>query len=249
MKFKKILIIILLLNNINNIFGFTNIKILSLKKKNLNIYCSNNKTNSIILNNNINLFNNNTNLNYLKKKYIYNNNKLPKILKYFFLNFSFKESELKHSRIAILAVIGRLTAESIHPNLALILHIDNLLVNKEMVPSLLNGGLNNIKPIFSIFTLLYISLIELIYLIETFDITNKKEYINNIFDPLNIYNNKSTIEKNKILNIELNFGRISMLLSTWFTYYEFITKQSIINNEILPLYPWLVIFLYILIFT
>ena len=63
MKIKKILII-LLLNNINTIFGFTNIKILSLKKNNLNIYCSNNKNNSIILNNNINLFNNNTNFNY-----------------------------------------------------------------------------------------------------------------------------------------------------------------------------------------
>lgn len=248
MKIKKILII-LLLTNINTIFGFTNIKILSLKKNNLNIYCSNNKNNSIILNNNINLFNNNTNFNYLKKKYIYNNKKLPKFLKYIFFNFSFKESELKHSRIAILAVIGRLISESIHPNLALILHSENLLVNKEMVPSLLNGGLNNINPIFSIFTLLYISLLELIYIIESFDITNKKKDIINIFDPLNIYNNKSTIEKNKILNIELNIGRISMLLSTWFTYYEFMTKQSIINNDILPLYPWLIIFIYILIFT
>jgi hypothetical protein len=39
-----------------------------------------------------------------------------------------------------------------------------------------------------------------------------------------------------------------MLLSTWFTYYEYVTKNNIINNELITLYPYLIIGIYILIF-
>jgi len=74
-------------------------------------------------------------------KYIYKNKKFPKILKVLFKNVSLKEAELKHSRIAMLAVTGRFSAEIIHPKLATMLYSDNLLANKELVPSLLNGNL------------------------------------------------------------------------------------------------------------
>ena len=85
------------------------------------------------------------------KKLILNNKKNPKIVRYFIHNnFSLKESELKHGRIAILAVIGRIIAEIFHPVLALRLYSDNLLVNKELVPSFINGGLSNINSIFYI---------------------------------------------------------------------------------------------------
>ena len=49
--------------------------------------------------------------------------------------------------------------------------------------------------------------------------------------------------------IEINFGRIAMLLTTWFTYYEYVTKNSIINYELIALYPYFVFGVYILIFT
>lgn len=184
------------------------------------------------------------------KKLILNNKKIPKIVRYFIhRNFSLKVSELKHGRIAMLAVLGRIFAEVIHPVLALRLYADNLLVNKELVPSFINGGLSNINSIFYIFVLLYIAIIELNHVIEITDISSNK----NINESNNIltkkFNEKTPEEKNKIQKIETNFGRISMLLSTWFTYYEYTTHTSIINPELLALYPWLVIFIYILLFT
>lgn len=184
------------------------------------------------------------------KKLILNNKRIPKIVRYFIhRNFSLKVSELKHGRIAVLAVLGRIFAEVIHPVLALRLYADNLLVNKELVPSFINGGLSNINSIFYIFVLLYIAIIELNHVIEITDISSNK----NINESNNIltkkFNEKTPEEKDKIQKIETNFGRIAMLLSTWFTYYEYTTHTSIINPELLALYPWLVIFIYILIFT
>ena len=85
------------------------------------------------------------NFNNIKKKtynkLIRNNKNIPKIVRYFIHhNFSLKESELKHGRIAMLAVVGRVFAEVIYPVLAIRLYADNLLVNNELVPTYHNGG-------------------------------------------------------------------------------------------------------------
>nr|QPI16908.1 MAG: chlorophyll A-B binding protein [Virus NIOZ-UU159] len=194
------------------------------------------------------------NLNNIKKKtynkLIRNNKKIPKIVRYFIHhNFSLKESELKHGRIAILAVLGRIFAEVIHPILAIRLYADNLLVNNELVPSFINGGLSRINCIFYILALLYIALIELNHVIEITDISNNKKInISNNF-MLKIFNEKKPKEQEKLQIIEINFGRVAMLLSVLFCYYEYTTKMSIINPELLVIYPWFVMFIYILIFT
>ena len=183
------------------------------------------------------------NFNNMKKKtynkLIRNNKKIPKIVRYFIhQNFSLKESELKHGRIAMLAVIGRVFAEVIHPVLAIRLYADNLLVNNELVPSFINGGLSRINCVFYIFVLLYVGVIELNHVISI---------NNNVI--LKKYNEKTLKEQEELKRIEVNFGRIAMLLSVWFCYYEYTTKYSIINPEILAMYPWFIIFVYILIFT
>ena len=59
--------------------------------------------------------------------------------------------------------------------MAIRLYADNLLVNNELVPSFLNGGLSRINCIFYIFALLYIALIELNHVIEITDISNNKK--------------------------------------------------------------------------
>lgn len=193
------------------------------------------------------------NFNNMKKKtynkLIRNNKKIPKIVRYFIhQNFSLKESELKHGRIAMLAVIGRVFAEVIHPVLAIRLYADNLLVNNELVPSFINGGLSRINCVFYIFVLLYVGVIELNHVISITDISNDKVSINNNVILKN-YNEKTLKEQEELKRIEVNFGRIAMLLSVWFCYYEYTTKYSIINPELLTIYPWFIIFVYILIFT
>jgi len=219
-----------------------------------NTIIKNNK-NSIFFSNYNNILNvkslNFLNITDLSNKLIFNK-KIPNILRYCISNFSLKDSELKHSRIAMLAIIGRISAESIHPILANKLYSENLLVNNELVPSIFNGGLNKIHPIFYIFTLFYIFLIELNNLIAISDLTNTtKINTNNIspFDPLNIYNSKSDIDKKFIQYNEINIGRISMVISTWFTYYEYVTQKNVINPELLSLYPWVILSIIISLYT
>lgn len=180
-------------------------------------------------------------------KFIRKNEYIPKIIRYFIHHkFSLKESELKHGRIAMLAVLGRIFAETIHPILALKLYSENLLVNSELVPSLFNGGLSKINCIFYILTFIYIFINELNHLINITDIAPSQS-IKNITVVDNIVTNNANI--NELKRIELEFGRIAMLLSVWFCYYEYTTKTSIINAELLAIYPWFVMFVFILVFT
>jgi len=179
-------------------------------------------------------------------KFIRKNKYIPKIIRYFIHHkFSLKESELKHGRIAMLAVLGRICAETIHPVLALKLYSENLLVNSELVPSLFNGGLSKINCIFYILTFIYIFINELNHLINITDITSSSNKNITVADNI-ITDNPNT---NELKRIELEFGRIAMLLSVWFCYYEYTTKTSIINTELLAIYPWFVMFVFILVFT
>lgn len=163
---------------------------------------------------------------------------------------SLKDVELKHSRIAMLAVIGRLSAESIHPIMANKLYSDNLLVNNELVPSILNGGLNKINPIFYIYTFIYISIIELNNVILLSDLDSNNIINNNSsFDPLNIYNSQTELDKKFIKYDEITFGRIAMITSTWFTYYEYISQKNVITPELISLYPWIILGIIIGIYT
>ena len=179
-------------------------------------------------------------------KFIRKNKYIPKIIRYFIHHkFSLKDSELKHGRIAMLAVLGRICAETIHPVLALKLYSENLLVNSELVPSLFNGGLSKINCIFYILTFIYIFINELNHLINITDITSSSNKNITVADNI-ITDNPNT---NELKRIELEFGRIAMLLSVWFCYYEYTTKTSIINAELLAIYPWFVMFVFILVFT
>ena len=65
-------------------------------------------------------------------------------------------------------------------------------------------------------------LFEFIYSIELLSFDNQK-IDNYTFDPLNIYNNKSIEEKNKIKNIEKNIGRYAMIGITYIFYNEYIS--------------------------
>ena len=190
-------------------------------------------TDGFMFDNKLNIIKNKIKINNKKiyKKIILKNNKIPKLIRYIIHNnFSIKEAELKHARIAILAIIGRIFAEIIHPVIALNLYSKNLLVNNKLVPSFLNGGMDNIHCVFYIFCIFYIFIIELNHLIDISDIANKNKKIetNNII--IKNYKNLTDTQQNILTNLEINYGRLSMLLSPLFAYYELITKNPIIYS-------------------
>ena len=74
------------------------------------------------------------------------------------------------------------------------------------------------------------------------DITNKTNTINTDNILVKTYNNLTNTQQNLLSNLEINYGRLSMFLSSWFTYYELVTKNPIIYSLDLIFFIALLIF-------
>tara|TARA_Y100000385_G_C13097924_1_gene642559 strand:+ start:1623 stop:2531 length:909 start_codon:yes stop_codon:yes gene_type:complete len=144
----------------------------------------------------------------------------------------YREAEIKHGRLAMLATVGWPISELFHPYLSAITQNTNILSVNNKVPSILNGGLEKINPIFFMSIIIFTSTIESISL--------NKDYNNYFddripgdygFDPLNFYSNKGEFTKRNLELKELNNGRLAMLAITYFAFNEFITNNPIVTNS------------------
>jgi hypothetical protein len=142
----------------------------------------------------------------------------------------YRESEIKHGRLAMLASIGWPISELFHPYLSEITHRTNLLSSNNKVPSILNGGLEKINPVFFMAIIIFTTTIESVELYRS-----DKNYIPGDldFDPLNFYKNKTPFTKRNLELKELNNGRLAMLAITYFAFYEYFTNNPIIKNTVL----------------
>jgi hypothetical protein len=59
---------------------------------------------------------------------------------------SYREAELKHGRLAMLAAAGWPVSELVQPWLSSALRVPDLLATGEKAPSVLNGGLDKVRP-------------------------------------------------------------------------------------------------------
>ena len=119
-------------------------------------------------------------------------------------------------------------SELFHPYLSDITHRTNLLSDNNKVPSILNGGLEKINPVFFMAIIIFTTTIESMELYRT-----DKNYIPGDlnFDPLNFYKkNKTAFKKEFRTKKELNNGRLAMLAITYFAINEYFTNNPIIKN-------------------
>jgi len=134
-----------------------------------------------------------------------------------------REAELKHSRIAMLAVVGWPLSELLDKPLASVFHMDSLLGSGDRVPSLLNGGLDQVNPLYWVFVLAAASTIELL------QVNNDDA---SPWDPLGLYP-KDANDQQKIEQAEIMNGRMAMLGITGFAIQEFFTNKAVME----PLLP------------
>lgn len=135
----------------------------------------------------------------------------------------YRNSELKHACLAMLAAVGWPLAELFHGDLAHAWHLPNALNLNDRVPSVLNGGLGNVSPIFWVTALAAAALVEAfsgeVGEIQSADLG---------FDPLGL--SKNNDGRGRFLQeSELFNGRLAMLAITGFAVQEWFTGNSVVD--------------------
>ena len=139
----------------------------------------------------------------------------------------YREAEIKHGRLAMLASVGWPLSEKYHPYLSNLINKENLLAVGGKAPSLLNGGLEKINPAFFMIIIILSTTIESLAISKKYDKDIIPGYL--AFDPLKLYSTKDVKTKRELELKELNNGRLAMIAITYYVISEFITKMPIVK--------------------
>jgi len=157
------------------------------------------------------------------------------------LNFSsdasaldwYRNAEIKHARLAMLATVGWPIAELTHKSVATQFDLESTLGLQDKAPSVLNGGLGLTNPLFWIAAISAAAALEFIAT-KNGDSQEPGDFG---FDPLSFTgaNDKQTffVQEAEIFN-----GRLAMLAITGFVVQEFYTNTAVINETPLFFKPF-----------
>ena len=140
-----------------------------------------------------------------------------------------REAEIKHSRLAMLAVVGWPLAELWDKPIADAAGLPSLLTKAGESPSLLNGGLGKIDVAYWVAVVALAGLVEL----ENADAreTKPKEYLPGDcnFDPLNFFPKDKEGQK-AMMTKEIKHGRIAMMAILGFAVQEAIYGIPVVQE-------------------
>jgi hypothetical protein len=128
----------------------------------------------------------------------------------------------------MLAAAGWPVSELVQPWLSKALNAPDLLAKGEEAPSILNGGLDKINPLFFMAVIIFSATVEATAL-------NRMKAPDAMpgdlgFDPLKLYTGKDSAVQRDLELKELNNGRLAMIAITWYAAEEFLTKASVVND-------------------
>eukprot|EP00285_Hemiselmis_virescens_P013502 CAMPEP_0173391686 /NCGR_PEP_ID=MMETSP1356-20130122/18526_1 /TAXON_ID=77927 ORGANISM="Hemiselmis virescens, Strain PCC157" /NCGR_SAMPLE_ID=MMETSP1356 /ASSEMBLY_ACC=CAM_ASM_000847 /LENGTH=329 /DNA_ID=CAMNT_0014349357 /DNA_START=58 /DNA_END=1043 /DNA_ORIENTATION=+ len=152
------------------------------------------------------------------------------------LLLQYREAELKHARLAMLAAVGWASSELLHPKLvALIGKPEASWLQPgasgalEKAPSVLNGGLTNVPPVAWGLLALATGIVEVWRMLAVAGKPNSFTPGDLGFDPLKIYEEAGTSERRALELKEINNGRLAMVAIAVFAGQEFLADQSVVN--------------------
>lgn len=150
---------------------------------------------------------------------------------------NYREAEIKHARLAMLAVAGWPLSELFNRNIAMLLHLNPLLDKGDRVPSLLNGGLEKINPFYWMACFGAAAAIEF-YGLSKKNAGDESYFPGNLdFDPLGFYP-QSKDGRRRMQLAEIKNGRLAMIAIVGFAIQEFILKIGIVDETPLFFFPW-----------
>ncbi|VEU33413.1 unnamed protein product [Pseudo-nitzschia multistriata] len=145
------------------------------------------------------------------------------------LLLDYREAEVKHARLAMLAAVGWPISELEDRNIAEFFNAPSVLDDGDRVPSVLNGGLDRIDPRFWGFCLGMSAAIDM-YGVSKSRRGSADYFPGNIgFDPLNLFPpDREGREKMKLA--EIKHGRIAMLGVVGYVSEEYVTKMAVVDD-------------------
>jgi hypothetical protein len=140
----------------------------------------------------------------------------------------YREAEIKHSRLAMLAVAGWPISELFDAKLANTFGLDPLVQSGDRAPSLFNGGLDKVSPIY------WIACLGLAAAVDVYGITKASKKAGYIpgdlgFDPLGVFP-KDKEGQEWFQLAEVKNGRLAMIAITAFAVQEFVSQAGVINE-------------------
>lgn len=150
------------------------------------------------------------------------------------LLMEYREAEIKHARLAMLAAAGWPVSELLDVQIASSLHMQPLLDSTDRVPSMFNGGMEKVSPVWWGFCLGLSAAIDL-YGVNRARVaaTTGEEYIPGDleFDPLGLYPAEEDVEGRQRMQLaEIKHGRLAMIAVLAFSIQELVTQVGVVDE-------------------
>jgi len=148
---------------------------------------------------------------------------------------NYREAEIKHARLAMLAAAGWPLSEVFDKKIATAFGMQPMLDSADRVPSLLNGGLGKISPFY------WIACIGISAAIDSYGIYRSKNIENYSpgdlgFDPLGVLPKDEAGRKNMEL-AEVKNGRLAMIAVTAFAVQEAVSSKGVVDETPFFFFP------------
>lgn len=139
----------------------------------------------------------------------------------------YREAEVKHGRLAMLAAAGWPLSELFDKKFASLFGLPAVLDNTDRAPSVLNGGLGKISPVYWAVCLAGAAAIDLYGIAKA---SKQPGYFpgNYGFDPLGVYP-KDAEGQQRMQLAEIKNGRLAMIAITAFAVQEFVTHTGVVD--------------------
>ena len=142
---------------------------------------------------------------------------------------NYREAEIKHARLAMLAAAGWPLSEVLDKKIALALHMTPLVDAADRAPSLLNGGLGKVNPFYWMACLGAAAAVEF-YGMNKSNIVFESYFPGNLgFDPLGVYP-KDEAGQQRMQLAEIKNGRLAMIAIFGFAIQEFVLKSGVVDE-------------------
>jgi len=147
----------------------------------------------------------------------------------------YREAEVKHARLAMLAAAGWPLSEVFDKKIAAAMNLDPLLDGSDRVPSLLNGGLGKVSPAY------WVACIGVAAMIDIFGQLRMKNEKGNDYIPGDFglrLGYPADVDKQQWMQLaEIKNGRLAMIAVFGFAIQEFVSKQGVVDETPLFFFP------------